>query len=480
MRLAFFSRLVPTATALACGLWGSRTRLRTLGIPRCSRSARGLGSVGQLLLGALAVLFLTLPAYAQATALSGSQSEVPNFPSVPTGPSAPTADAGSISSVLSGSMLGATSSAGLSLHVHARAEVGNEPTITGGNLDHLKTLNGALPLTNTQITGRLPAVSVALEEIVMPGVGVRLSGDLTQQMHEPITNGDQEDAFQQRQQWRLHGYSGQKPLYFGEIADAYLAMTDPTRHGGMELGQFRIPFTFGSFSTLEPPLAIAPEETPMTDLIAARGAVDYQPSTLVWRRDIGIMLFGQGNNGTYMFGVFNGSGPNRLDDNGDKDLFARLDWKPAPNQGLGVSTLVGNDVGYPGGLAPTAAVSPVPVQRRMYGVHAFFDLFRIHVKAEWLQSFEVGLDHAPRRGWYVDLDGPLSSSDDVYAQYSDYTDPSTPIGPPYHSNQVAIGEAHEFAPGLKWRTEMLWRWEQLGKSVQDSYPTYLTGVEMTL
>ncbi len=491
MRLAFYPRLVAAAISLKAGprawrglpdrrLGGWHTLTRGLGDKRCRVRAGGVCAVPALLLGALAALLLALPVYAQAITQSSSQQEVPNFPAAPTGPSAPTANAGSISSILSGSMLGATSSAGLSLHVHARAEVGNEPTITGGNLANLKTLTGAVPLTNTQITGRLPSVSVALEEIVMPGVGVRLSGDMTQQMHEPITNGDQEDAFQQRQQWRLNGYSGQKPLYFGEIADAYLAMTDPTRHGGLELGQFRIPFTFSSFSTLEPPLAIAPEETPMTDLIAARGAIDYQPSTLVWRRDIGMMLFGQGNSGTYMFGVFNGSGPNRLDDNGDKDFFARLDWKQGANQGIGVSTLIGNDVGYPGGLAPTAAISPVPVLRRMYGVHAFFDLFKIHVKAEWLQSFEAGMDHGPRRGWYVDLDGPLSSSDDVYAQYSDYTDPSTPLGPPYHTNQIAIGEAHEFAPGLKWRTEMLWRWEQLGKSVQDSYPRYLTGVEMAL
>lgn len=426
-------------------------------------------------------VLLAAPALAQVAAGTSSQTQVPDFPQLPTDPGTPVANAGSISSILSGSLLPtATSSTGLTFHVHARAEVGNEPTIAGGDPAQLQGLSGGLGLTNTQITGMLPHLSAAVEEIVAPGVGVRLSGTMNEEMHEPITNGDQEDAFLQRQQWRLNGYAGEKPLYFAELSDAYLAMTDPTRHGGIELGQFRIPFTFGSFSTLEPPLALAPEETPMTDLIAARGAVDYQPSTLLWRRDIGLMLFGQSNQGSYIVGAFNGSGPNRLDDHGGKDLFARLDWKPASDQGLGVSTLIGNDVGYPGGLAPTAALGPVQVQRRMYGVHAYFNMWKIRVRAEWLQAFEVGLDHGPKRGWYVDLDGPLSALDDVYTQYSDFWDPSTPIGLSYHTNQVAVGYSHTFAPGLQWRTELLWRWEQLGKSVQDNYPKYLTGVEMTL
>ncbi|MBM3268459.1 MAG: hypothetical protein FJZ01_12490 [Candidatus Sericytochromatia bacterium] len=385
----------------------------------------------------------------------------------------------------------ATGSAAAGMKVRAVAEVGNEPTIAGGTggIDRFRDQIGAVPLVNTQITGRLPFVELTVEQGLTQGIGVRLSGEISQVIRDPITNPDLEDAFLQRQTWRLAGGSAQRPLFVPQLKDAFMALADPDRGGGLQIGQFRVPFGYQGFTTAFPPLAIAPEETPMSDVLGSLGAVDYQPSTLSWRHDIGALVFGRSGDSRYYFGVLNGSGPNRLDDNADKDLFARFDWQTSPTDQIGVSALVGNELGYLGGLGPRPLVPPVKVFRRNYGVHARFALFRLTVQAEWVEAFAYGTESgkdfeaAPRRGWYVDVDGPLGESDRVYALYGNFADPRTPEGRPYLSHQVALGAVHKFAAGLNWRSEWQYRWEYLGPSpnyLSTEYGKYLTSVEWAL
>ena len=370
-------------------------------------------------------------------------------------------------------------SKGLNLDIRAQVEVGNEPTVQGGDLARFKTMNGTIPLVNTQITGRLPVLEVGIEQSLVPGVAARMSGSLNQAMRVPITNADQEDAFLQRQAGRLNGALAPRPLFIPQLEDAYLVLADKDRGGGLQLGQFRMPFSYDLFSTAAPPQVLAPEETPMGDVIAALGATGYQPSTLVRRHDIGLMLFGTSGTTYYAAGTFNGSGPNRLDDNSDKDIFARADWRPSKNEELGFSILVGNDHAYPGGLGTKPATAPIVVQRRFYGVHAKFQLLQFDIRTEWLSALQIGGDPAPRTGWYIDVSGPVTDADRVYAQYGHTADPHTPVNKPYAAQQLTFGTLHAFSPGLNWRTEYLYRWEFLG-SLKDDYGKYLTSVEWIL
>jgi hypothetical protein len=383
----------------------------------------------------------------------------------------------------------ATQSALTGLHVRAVAEVGNEPTIPGGAPERYRDQVGAMPLVNTQITGRLPYVGVHLEQGLVPQVGVRLSGEISQVIRDPVSNPDLEDAFQQRQTWRLSGGSAQRPLFVAQIKDAYMQLADPERSGGIQMGQFRVPFGFDRFATAFPPLAIAPEETPMSDIVGSLGAINYQASTLAYRHDIGLMVFGRSGDARYYAGTFNGSGPNRLDDNGDKDFFARFDWQPSPTEEFGFSGQVGNDIGYPGGLGPRQALPPVKVFRRHYGVHGRFKLMGLEVQGEWQETFSFGtvpggdFEAAPRRGWYLESGGSVTPSDRVYTQYGNFHDPRTPDGRPYQSHQVSLGTVHAFAPGLTWRTEVQYRWEYLGTLpglMSVDYSKYLTSVEWAL
>jgi hypothetical protein len=385
----------------------------------------------------------------------------------------------------------ATGSVAAGLRVRAVAEVGNEPTIAGGagGVERFKDQIGGVPLVNTQITGRLPYVELSAEQALVQGVGVRLSGEISQVIRDPISNPDLEDAFQQRQTWRLAGGSAQRPLFVPQLKDAFMALADKERAGGIMLGQFRVPLGYQSFSTFFPPLAIAPEETPLSDVIGSLGAIDYQPSTLAWRHDIGGMVFGRSGDTSYFAGAFNGNGPNRLDDNADKDVFARVDWQASPTDQIGVSAQFGNGLGYPGGLGPRLLAQPVKVFRRDFGIHTRFKLLQLTVQAEWVETYRYGtepgkdFEAGPRRGWYVDVGGPVGDADRVYAQYGNFQDPRTPEGRGYLSHQVALGEVHAFAPGLTWRTEWQYRWEYLGPSpnyLSTDYGKYLTSVEWAL
>jgi hypothetical protein len=201
----------------------------------------------------------------------------------------------------------------------ARAELGNEPRF-GGDLAALKTNNAVLlPLRNTQISGRLPSLELRASKALTPDVWAHLSGELNQVMGDPITNPDLESAWQQRQTWRLGGGLGDKPLYVAQVRDVYLDMADAARNGHLRMGQFKIPFGNEDLSARTLPQVLAPEETPMSDALGGLGAINFQASALSRRYDIGALLSGKVGKDSYQLGLVNGTGPNRLDDNGDKD-----------------------------------------------------------------------------------------------------------------------------------------------------------------
>ncbi|HEY9855391.1 MAG TPA: hypothetical protein V6D05_06610 [Stenomitos sp.] len=356
--------------------------------------------------------------------------------------------------------------------VGARADIGNQPRAAfEPDLNPLSALN----LAQTQLMGRLPLVELRVGEAVSKDVDIVLSGALRQDIEQPLANPELYDAYRSRVRWRQAGGVGLTPLYVAQIEDAYLQVRDPVRQGFLQVGQFNVPFGNEGYAASSPPVAIAPAETPMTEYLTSVGPDVYQNSTQVRWRDIGMVLSGRAGSYPYAFGVFNGAGPNRLDDNGDKDWFARLDWQASETDLLGVSALWGRDQVFPAGFAG----SGVTVDRRRYGVHWRFKAGDASVLGEWARETREGLDPAPRDGYVLEASQTLGSNDLFYVAYSQYFDPNAQPSRGYLIREAAVGDVRPLMANLRLRLELRYFWEFSG-SQSDNYGRYLTSIETTI
>jgi|GEM_PF-2689099 len=351
-----------------------------------------------------------------------------------------------------------------------RAELGNTPHF-GFDPNPL----GALSLSQTQLTGRLPWLELRVGSMLAPTVEVQLSGSLNQDITVPLANAELYDAYQSRIAWRKAGGIGLNPLYVAQIEDAFVTWKDPDRNGYLRVGQFLVPFGHDDYLMVAPPVAISPIETPMTDYLSTLGPGVYQNSTLTRWRDIGAELAGNGGAFPWVVGVFNGSGPNRLDDNGDKDLLMRVDWRTSDSDSLGVSAQWGNDQLYPTGYQNVG----VPTARRRLGLHWRFKWGDATFKGEWSRNQRRFLDPGPVAEGYV-LEGDQSfGGGTFYASYSQFNDPYARPGAGYLVRETAIGQIFPLLNGLAARLEADYRWEFSGTQ-HDDYGRYLTSIEMAL
>lgn len=345
--------------------------------------------------------------------------------------------------------------------------VGDRPTpaFSTGNpvLD-----NGFQQITNLFPSLNLTDLTLGASGSVAAGATYVLSGGAHQDLLEPVTNPEQAAFLKERASWLASGGSGLNPAYFAEIEDAYLVLSDPARQGGIQVGQFRVPFTYSDWDTYRPAIAVAPDESPLLESLSAGAAFPLQPSTLTWVRDIGAMLFADPGPYAYWVGFVNGSGPNRFDDNPDKDAFARFDWRSGPGQEIGVSFQGGADVAYPLGFTGP----PATYGRRDWGFHLRFPLGPATISGEYLTALRIGLDNQPRRGWYLQAGGPGGVG--PYAQFAESTIPD--LG--YRGDQLAAGWLLPLGSALTTRIEYAERWESVsGRS--DSWGRYVLGLEAT-
>lgn len=377
--------------------------------------------------------------------------------------------------LLTGVLFGAWQAPALAVpwySVSARAEIGNQPRFEFE--PGLATLT-ALGLAQTQLTGRLPLVELRVGEAVTKDVDIVLSGALRQDIEQPLANPELYDAYRSRIAWRQGGGIGLNPLYVAQIEDAYLQVRDPVRLGYLQVGQFLVPFGNTDYAAASPPVALAPAETVMSEYLSSVGPSVYQSSTQVRWRDIGMVLAGRAGAFPYTVGVFNGAGPNRLDDNGEKDWFARLDWQASDTDLLGVSMLWGKDQVFPRGFADPGTT----VDRRRYGVHWRFRAGDAGFLGEWARETREGLDPAPRDGYVMEASQLLGSSDRFYLSYSQYFDPNAQPGRGYMIREAAIGDVRPIMANLNWRIELRYFWETSGAQ-SDQYGRFLTAVEAAI
>jgi hypothetical protein len=352
------------------------------------------------------------------------------------------------------------------LDLKAVVELGNVPAaqLTGPDF----------ALISNHLTGRLSSLTMSVEQSFAPEVTGVLSGSLRQEIYQALSYPDLYQAEWDRLQWRQAGGLGFKPNYVPMLEDAYLTLNDPARNGFVRVGQFELPFGYRT-SSHEPPLAVAPVPTPVTEQLSAQAGSIYQGSTFARWRDIGTLAQWQAGSIGYASGVVNGSGPNRMDDNGAKSLFARLDYRPSETDEIGASMLWGNEIAYPAGFSQPGTAT----DRRRYGLHARVKAGDSLALFEYLVDQRHGLDAVPRQGWYLDISQSTGPQGSIYLQYSAFGDGNAAGGLGYDAKQVTLGGMQAVWDRVNLRLEGLWRWETTS-GIDASYGRYLATMEFAI
>ena len=371
---------------------------------------------------------------------------------------------------------------GLATPAHAQ-RLTNEPQAKGlevkalvelGNVPRSQLTIPDFNLIETQFTGRIPSLTARLEQQLAPEVMGVISGSLRQEIYQALSYPDLYQAQLERIQWRQAGGLGLSPLYVPILEEAYVTLNDRARNGFLRVGQFELPFGYRT-SSYEPPLPVAPVPTPMTDFLSAQGAGLYQGSAFGRWYDIGTLVQWQSGPFGYASGLVNGSGPNRMDDNGAKDVFLRLDYRASTTDEIGLSLLWGNEIAYPEGFAQPGRQT----ERRRYGLHARFKAGDSLALFEYLLDQRLGLESLPRQGWYVDLSQATGPTSAIYLQYAAFGDANAAGGRNYEAKQVTLGGSQQLWDQASLRLEGLWRWEST-TGFATNYGRYLATMEFAL
>lgn len=326
----------------------------------------------------------------------------------------------------------------------------------------------------THLTGRIPSLTASFVQPFAPEVTGVVSASLRQEIYQAFSYPDLYQAELDRIQWRQSGGLGWSPLYVPILENAYLNVNDPARNGFLRVGQFELPFGYRT-SSYEPPLAAAPVPTPMTEFLSAQGAGLYQGSAFSRWWDIGALLQWQSGAIGYATGLVNGSGPNRMDDNGAKNVFTRLDYRASDTDEIGLSMLWGNEIAYPGGFTQPGT----PTERRRYGLHARFKAGDSVAMYEYVLDQRLGLESLPRQGWYLDLSQATGPASAIYLQYSAFGDANAAGGRNYEAKQITAGGMQKLWENANLRLEGLWRWES-ATGQATNYGRYLASMEFAL
>jgi phosphate-selective porin len=163
------------------------------------------------------------------------------------------------------------------------------------------------------------------------------------------------------------------------LVDAQLDI-DVKPYLGFRIGQFYLPFgleTRTSDSELDTIL-----RTQVSDSLAPGRDIGAQG------RDVGAMVLGKYSMVEYMAGVFNGAGVNKLDNNKEKDLSARLVLHPTKSLAVGGSI-------YSGRYSATEGTPPVTRDRA--GLEAVLTVGRFLLKSEYISGKDAQVS---KSGWY--------------------------------------------------------------------------------
>lgn len=426
------------------------------------------------ILGTLAFIGTAGPAEAQQQAEAPDNTPAGDLPFLPPGPELPGGIKLPNGPLRSGASAGDT---GPRAFISARLEALNQgnlgSVVPGGLPDAL--LQGLLKLPTGPIGGRPTDLRAGLSWRPDAGTAWTLSWESTQQLREPLTNPDLIATAAQRQNARLQPLIGQDPRPVTLLREASLRLIDPESRGLWQFGQFSVPFGHDSWATVEPPMGLHAAETAATDALARAGFGTVQPFAMVNRLDVGTALDVRTGSNRTVLALFNGTGPQRLDDDNAKDLLLRTTWTDGASDSFGLSWLAGE--GRP--LLAGSPLSPAwgsVVPKRMYGVHLGLGMGPILLKGEWCSRTDLGHDPGPRQGWVLEASLPGSPGEATYAQWTEANSPATPLGA-YKGRTWTIGLRNRIAPRTFWRAEFSDRREELGSLILEQQRT-LTSIDL--
>ncbi len=164
------------------------------------------------------------------------------------------------------------------------------------------------------------------------------------------------------------------------VIDAQIDWT-PAAAAGLRFGQFKVPFSLENLTS-----------TPDLDLIHLSQAVArLAPGQDIGSsgRDIGAVATGKASIFEYFLGGFNGAGINKADNNGQKDVAARLVVRPVAGLSLGASL-------YDGRYSATAGAAPVTRDRT--GLEAAWVTPAVSLRAEIIRARDADIR---KQGWYA-------------------------------------------------------------------------------
>ena len=234
----------------------------------------------------------------------------------------------------------------------------------------------------------------------------------------------------------------------------------------VRLGQFK-----NTFSMENPMSPVQLELVDVCSQAVTCYAGCYDPLYgLHYGRDLGVKIFGELMNDQlyYELAVMNGQGINRKDGNDDKDILAKLEYRPSSQLRFVVSGQKGR-----GHAVGTAAWNPdiqvgdnyrrdrysvgVEVKSTPYAPGQYKEARPLKVRAEWMggKDGEVG-----SMGGYVTSTIPLSSGIDAIASV-DYFDRNTDLK--YHQTQATAGLQYWFYKNCRIQLQYTRTWSNYQK-----------------
>ncbi len=320
----------------------------------------------------------------------------------------------------------------------------------------LSDLAGILPQA---WMGRVSRLGLSLEQDVIPGVRGRIAVRALQDLEEPLLNPDWHETARARMEALRKGGTDLRPLYLPELQHASIVWRDPERGGELEAGQMIVPMDFEGAWAAHPSPAIAPRFTPLTTWLSGRSDVLYEPSISGRFRDVGVRMSVDSGPFPWTIGLFNGSGPNRLDDGPEKHVFLRLDWRARPTDRIGASWFRGIETLHPAGFDRPG----VRIDRTRWNLHAEFETAGLTWRGIWGRD-DRGDVASLRDGACLEVAQPAGDGARWYARGSWFQDPRAVLDLDYRTREALLGFSRASGKGWTWRSEACYRWEDAGST----------------
>jgi hypothetical protein len=366
--------------------------------------------------------------------------------------------------------------------LYGRGSIFPQATSTGPILGE----NGQLSLdgsyTDLARIGRARfGLDAQLTELISMRLSVLLfSSELSDQ---PLTTAQYGDfATYLRQRWaKQTSYWSRSFL----LEDLQFIMGDPTVFGTMTLGQQWLPFGYTDHLTIAPPIAIAPQQTPLSEYVnalrLAGNQAPWQIGAATRSRQIGSTVRWRTGGLGLTTGLYTGAGPNQADNNGSFDWLVRADYTNDKSE-AGLSFWRGQQPGF-----HQLGAAAVPYDRTVIGAHVRLPYDVWLLTGEYLLGFDDWTDgtKSPYRGGYV----TLSVAADVYSQfylqgaYIQHDNPFDGALPGYAgliNRQVTLGYRRKVSEFAEAQNDLSYTWEDLTgqKSVGIGYLQYVAKVKV--